>query len=216
MHRRTLSLLAAPAVLAAMTVAVPALAGTSSGGGSHKAPTRKTSTSGHCFNAVVGGRHVRECLIAGPRGPRGFLGPNGPRGIQGKTGKQGPAGTAGAPGAPGTARAYAVVQPDSVSTSSSSAGLVPGQSTGFTGIHSSATGIYCLAPVSTISAASEAPVVSGEVGYSGSEVSVPLAVVYAKQPTKDCGPNEFEVKTYNLESGVPTLSKEVAFTIVVP
>ena len=93
---------------------------------------------------------------------------------------------------------------------------MPGQSTGFTGIRSSETGIYCLTPVSAINPATEAPVVSGEAGYSGSEAFVPLAVVYAKQPTKDCGPNEFEVKTYKLESGAPTLSKEVAFTIIVP
>jgi Collagen triple helix repeat (20 copies) len=218
MHRRTLSLLATPAVLGAMTVAVPALAGTISGG-SHKSAARKASTSGHCFTAVVGKRRVRECLITGPRGPRGFLGPNGPRGIQGKTGKQGATGAtgaAGSPGAPGTARAYAVVRPENVGASSSSAGLVPGQSTGFTGIRSSATGIYCLTPVSAINPATEAPVVSGEAGYSGSEVFVPLAAVYAKQPTKDCGPNEFEVRTYKLESGVPTLSEEVAFTIIVP
>ncbi len=219
MHRRTLSMLATPAVLGAMTVAVPALAGTSSGGGSHKATARQASTSGHCFIAVVGGHHVRECLTPGPRGPRGFLGPNGPRGIQGKTGKSGAtgaAGAAGSPGAPGTARAYAVVRPEGVGTTSSPAGLVPEQSMGFTGIRSSATGIYCLTPVSTINPATEAPVVSGEVGYSGSEAFVPLAVVYARQPTKDCGTNEFEVKTYKLESGSPTLSKEVAFTIIVP
>jgi Collagen triple helix repeat (20 copies) len=225
MHRRTLSMLATPVVLGAMTVAVPALAGTSSGGGSHKSTAPKASTSGHCLTAVVGGRHVRECLIAGPRGPRGlqgprgFVGPNGPRGIQGKTGKEGPTGptgAAGSPGAPGTARAYALVRPESVGTSSSSAGLVPGQNMGFAGIRSSATGIYCLTPVSGIDPATEAPAVSGEVGYSGSEAFVPLAVVYARQPTKDCGPNEFEVKTYKLESGTPTLSKEVAFTIIVP
>jgi len=216
MHRRTLSLLATPAVLGAMTVAVPALAGTISGGGSHKATARQASTGGHCFSAVVGGRHVRECLITGPRGtrgPRGFLGPNGPRGIQGKTGREG---AAGLQGVPGTARAYALVLPESVGASSSSAGLVPAQSTGFTAIRSSATGIYCLTPVGSINPATEAPVASGEAGYSGSEVLVPVAVVYAKQPTKDCGPNEFEVKTYKLESGAPTLSKEVAFTIVVP
>jgi len=219
MHRRTLSLLAAPAVLGAMTVAMPALAGTISGGGSpkaHKATARKASTSGHCFTAVVGGHHVRECLITGPRGPRGprgFVGPNGPRGIQGKTGKEGATGAAGSPGEPGTARAYAVVRPENVGTSSSSAGLVPGQSTGFTGIRSSTTGIYCLTPVSAINPATAAPVVSGEAGYSGPEV-VPLAVVYARQPTKDCGPNEFEVKTYNLAKAA--LSNEVAFTIIVP
>jgi Collagen triple helix repeat (20 copies) len=229
MHRRLPSLLATPVVLAAMAVAVPALAGTTSPAGSHKAAKPKPSatkpkpsTSGHCLIALVGSRRVRECLITGargPSGPRGFLGPNGPRGIQGKTGKEGSTGAtgpAGSPGAPGTARAYALIRPEDVGPSSSSAGLVPGQSMGFSGIRSSATGIYCLTPVSPINPATEAPVVSGEAGYSGPGVSVPLAVVYAKQPAKDCGPNEFEVKTYKLEAGVPMLSGEVAFTIIVP
>jgi hypothetical protein len=222
MHRRIPTLLATPAVLAAMTVAVPALAGTISGGGAHSAAVKKSGTGGHCFTAVAGRHHVRECLIAGPpgpRGPRGFLGPNGPRGIQGKTGKvgsTGATGATGAAGAPGTARAYALVSPEDVQTSASSAGLVPGQSTGFSTIRSVATGIYCLAPVSSIDPATKAPVVSGEVGYSSSGAYVPLAVVYAKQPTKDCGPDEFEVRTYKLESGTPTSSKEVAFTIIVP
>jgi hypothetical protein len=206
MHRRALSLLVTPTILAAMTVAVPALAGTDSAA-SHRSTARTASSSGHCFNAVVGGRRVRECEISGPRGPRGFLGPSGPRGIQGKTGRVGATGPA---GAPGTARAYALVQPESAGTA-----LVAGQSAGFTSVSRIATGIYCLAPVSTINAASEPPVASGEVGYSASETFVPLAVVDARQPNS-CAANEFEVKTYKVGEKGPTVSGEVAFTIIVP
>ncbi|MDE2571375.1 MAG: rhomboid family intramembrane serine protease [bacterium] len=145
MRRRTPLLLATPAVVAAMAVAVPALAGSSSGGGAHKSPAPtahvttapNAHTSSRCIIALVGKRRVRECLVTGPRGPRGvrgFLGPNGPRGVQGKTGRQGPTGEAGATGSqglPGTARAYALVQPEAVGLSPSEAGLVQhGQTVG--------------------------------------------------------------------------------------
>jgi hypothetical protein len=219
MNRRTLAFLALPAVIAAMTVAVPALAGSSSGGGAHKSSAPKAKTSAKCIIALVGKRRVRECLIAGPRGPRGsqgvrgFLGPNGPRGVAGKTGRAGatgatgPAGSAGTPGAPGTARAYALVQPPGA--------LV--QNVGFSSVRRSGTGIYCLV-ASGINPATEAPVASGEAGYSrsGAVPAVPLAVVYAKQPPADCAPGEFEVRTYDLSSGRPVPSEEVAFTIIVP
>jgi Collagen triple helix repeat (20 copies) len=229
MRRRIPLLLAVPAAIAAMTVAVPALAGSSSGGGTdksaapkaHKSSAPKASTAVKCFTAVVGKHHVRECAVAGPRGPqgvRGFLGPNGPRGVQGKTGKQGPTGAVGATGSqgpPGTARAFALVDPKTVGMSLSLAGLVEGQYAGFTAIRRSAVGVYCLTPVGGINPANEAPVASGELGYSGKGV-VPLAVVYAKQPPDNCNPNELEVKTYNLASGTSGPSEEVAFTIIVP
>jgi hypothetical protein len=213
MRRRTLLLLATPAVVAAMAVAVPALAGSGSGTGAHKAAVSNSSASRRCIVALVGKRRVRECLIAGPRGPRGvrgFLGPNGPRGVQGKTGRPGatgatgPAGSAGTPGTPGTARAFALVQPPG--------GLV--QNVGFSAVRRSGTGIYCLI-ASGINPATEAeaPVASGEAGYS-SEGVVPLAVVYARQPPTDCAPGEFEVKTYNIATG--GLSNAAAFTIIVP
>jgi hypothetical protein len=217
MRRRTLLLLATPAVVAAMAVAVPALAGSSSGSGAHSSTAPKAQTSAKCIVALVGKRRVRECLIAGPRGPRGvrgFLGPNGPRGVQGKTGKQGPTGEAGAAGSqgpPGTARAYALVQ-----TGPSGAALVPGQTAGIVAIRRPLTGIYCLVPASGIVPAGEAPVASGEASYSGPEVVVPVAVVFAGQPN-DCGSGEFEVKTYNIPTaGHPEPSNRVAFTIVVP
>jgi hypothetical protein len=206
-----------------MTVAVPALAG-SLGGAAHKSSAPKAKTSAKCIIVLVGKRRVRECLIAGPRGPqgtrgvRGFLGPNGPRGVQGKTGRPGATGATGAAGAPGltgspgpqgTARAYTLVQPQPA------AALVPGQNFNFSGVRRVGTGIYCLVATGINPAASpEAPVASGEVGYSNEGV-VPLAVVYAKQSPEDCAPGEFEVKTYDLSSG-PHLSDGVAFTIIVP
>jgi hypothetical protein len=222
MNQRTLIFLAVPAVIAAMAVAVPALAGSSSGGNAHKASAPKAHTSAKCITALVGKRRVRECLIAGPRGAkgvrgvRGFLGPNGPRGVQGKTGKQGATGEAGPQGPQGTARAYALVQPDAVGPNPSPAGLVPGQSAGFIAIRRSAPGMYCLTPASSINPASEAPVASGEAGYSSGPSVVPLAVVDARQPPAHCNPNELEVNTYNLASGGHEPSEGVAFTIIVP
>jgi hypothetical protein len=221
MRRRTLLLLATPAVVAAMAVAVPALAGSSSGSGAHKSTAPKAHTSAKCIIALVGKRRVRECLIAGPRGGRGvrgFLGPNGPRGVQGKTGRQGATGEAGPPGSQGplgTARAYALVQPESVG-GSSAAGLVPGQTVGIVAIRRVLEGTYCLLPASGINPTAEAPVASGEASHSGPKVAVPLAVVYAGLPN-NCGSGELEVKTYNIPtSGGPALSNEVAFTIIVP
>ena len=61
MRHRTLTLLATPAVIAAMTVAVPALAGVSI------LPTAHTSST-RCFIAHTAKRNVRECLVRGPRG----------------------------------------------------------------------------------------------------------------------------------------------------
>jgi hypothetical protein len=216
MRRRTLLLLATPAVVAAMAVAVPALAGISSGSGAHKSTGPKAHTSAKCIIALVGKRRVRECLIAGPRGARGvrgFLGPNGPRGVQGKTGKPGetgPAGPVGSQGLPGTARAYALVQP-----TPSGAVLVPNQTVGITAIRRVLTGTYCLLPASGIVPTAEAPVASGEASYSGPKVVVPVAVVYAGLPNH-CGSGELEVKTYNISASEPKPSDEVAFTIIVP
>jgi hypothetical protein len=229
MNQRTPAILAVPAVVAAMTVAVPALAG-SLGGGAHEAVAPKAHTSSKCIVALAGKRRVRECLIAGPRGPqgtkgvRGFLGPNGPRGVQGKTGRPGatgatgvtgPAGLNGQQGPQGSARAYALVQPQAVGFGSSEAGLR--QNVGFSAIRRSGSGegIYCLV-ANGIDPSTEAPVASGEAGYSSGTNVVPLAVVDARQPPTDCAPGEFEVKTYNIASGHPEPSDAVAFTIIAP
>ncbi len=60
MRHRTLTLLATPAVLGAMTVAVPALAGVDNGPAAH-------SSSSKCFVARIAKHSVRECLVQGPR-----------------------------------------------------------------------------------------------------------------------------------------------------
>ncbi len=65
MRHRTLTLLATPAVLGAMTVAVPALAGVEDGPAAH-------SSSSKCFVARIAKHRVRECLVQGPRGHADF------------------------------------------------------------------------------------------------------------------------------------------------
>jgi Collagen triple helix repeat (20 copies) len=227
MRQRSLTLIATPAVLGAMTIAVPALAGIS-------IPTGRTAAShSHCFTAHIGRHNVRECLIPGPRGargltgprglrglpgpagPRGFTGPRGPRGYTGKTGPQGIQGIQGiqGPAGPaGPAHAFAVVNPAQVQPTPSAAGLISAQTSNFTSIHRVATGTYCLAPVASINAATEPAAVSGETSYTTGG-AVPLAIVNAQ--SKDCTPGEFEVVTYDAK--LPTApSSNVAFTIVVP
>lgn len=193
MHRRTLTLLATPAVLSAMTVAVPALAGISLDRSAHTAKTK-------CFIAHIAKRRVRECLV---RGPRGLPGPPGPRGFTGKTGKtgktgpQGIQGPQGNPGAPGSARAFAVVNPAEVEATPSSKGLVTSQTSHISSIHRAATGVYCIAAASPISSTGEPAIVSGESSYSAGG-AVPLAVLDAQ--AKDCAAGEFEVSTYDARS----------------
>jgi len=125
MHRRTLSLLGTPAVVGALTIAVPALAGTGTSPTAHQARAR------HCSAVIVisHGRRVRACLIQGPRGYTGFPGATGKNRCDrryrqnrcdrrdwqnrghGATGKEGKEGLEGFEGAPGTIVAYAIVQP---------------------------------------------------------------------------------------------------------
>jgi hypothetical protein len=204
MHRRTLTLLATPAVLAAMTVAVPALAGVSLD------PTAHTSAS-KCFIAHIAKHRVRECLIPGPRGLRGLPGPPGPRGFagkngtNGKNGKNGTNGTNGAPGPQGTARGYAVVQPNSPTQAT----LIGAQN--ITGV-SENNGVYCLVPASSINAATETIAVSPEVSYS--PVKAPGLIAVNAQRTGGCAPTDFEVDTY--EPNGPKLSSNYAFTVIVP
>src|ERR1700691_2954546 len=85
---------ATPALLGAMTVAVPALAGVEHGPAAH-------SSSSKCFVARIAKHRVRECLVQGPRGLRGLPGPAGPRGYTGLTGKTGAIGKTGAAGKTG-------------------------------------------------------------------------------------------------------------------
>jgi hypothetical protein len=200
MRHRTLTLLATPAVLGALTVAVPALAGISLSPAAHTA--RST-----CFIAHIAKHRVRECLIPGPRGLRGLPGPPGPRGFRGYTGKNGKNGTQGAPGAPGapgTAKAYALVQP----TSPNTATLVAAHN--ITAVSEPKEGVYCLVPAAGVGTAGEAPVASPEVSYSPKEQ---VGVVAVNAQSKPCS-GDFEVDTFTPAGGV--LSSNYAFTIVVP
>jgi hypothetical protein len=227
MSRRSLTLLATPAAIAAMSVTVPALAGVS------VIPSAKAARKQHCFNVRVGHHRVRECLIPGPRGPRGFTGlrglpgpagprgftgPRGPRGHTGATGPTGPTGSpgpAGPQGTPGTARAYAVVNPAAVEPAASPNGLVTAQTSNFVSVHralNAGAGVYCLAPSPSINPAAEPAIVTGEAGYS-LNVAVPIAVLEAH--AKDCATGEFEVETYDARSPTST-SPNAAFAIVAP
>jgi hypothetical protein len=219
MKHKTLYLLATPAVIAAMAIAVPALAGTIAGPAAHTARTR-------CFRF----HHTRECLVPGPRGPRGprgfsgARGPAGPRGSTGATGKTGktgatgktgPAGATGPQGASGTngtARAFAVVQP----TSPTKPVLIAGQTSNITSVSEPTTGVYCLAPVAGINPAADTAAVSPEVSYSSG--GLPGMIAVNAQHTHGCPASDFEVDTYAppIEKTPATLASGFAFTIVVP
>ncbi len=207
MSRRTLTLLATPAVLGALTVAVPALAGVSLDPSAHVSASK-------CFTVRAHKHRFRECLIPGPRGLRGLPGPPGPRGYTGKTGKTGktglpgPAGTPGspgAPGAPGTARAYAVVDP----VSQGAPVLIAAQSKNIASISEPSPGVYCLTPAAGIDPATDTAVVSPESSYGKAGVG---AIAVNAQSSNCHGP--FEVDTYAPGATVP--SSGFAFTIAIP
>jgi Collagen triple helix repeat (20 copies) len=210
MRRRTLILLAIPAAIAAMTVAVPALAGVLD-------PSAHSSAS-KCFIARIAKHRVRECLVQGPRGLRGLPGPAGPRGLTGKAGKNGTNGkngangTNGSPGAPGTARGYAVVQPNtpSAATLITPHNITSVSETSVSG--SSAGGVYCVTPAAPINAAEETVSVSPEVSYSAGKL--PGIVAVNAQRTNGCPATSFEVDTYAPNGTTPT--SNYAFTIIVP
>jgi hypothetical protein len=217
---------AIPAVIAAMSVAVPALAG--HGGGSPKRSSSATAAAAKehgnamksktkprvvCVSRSAGKTHVTVCTNTGatgpvgPRGPRGFVGPHGVRGYTG------PRGPAGATGATGTARAYALVSVKNPSVPE----LVSTQSHEFIAVSRVTNGVYCLIAASSISPGSEAPVANGETSY-GQPGVIPLAVVVANSAENVC-PNhtgEFEVKTYDLAKSGPELTSGAAFTLIAP
>ncbi|HST54713.1 MAG TPA: collagen-like protein [Solirubrobacteraceae bacterium] len=217
LDRRKLCLLATPAVVAAMTVSVPALAGKSSGS---SAPKAHASASSNCFTTHVNGKRVRKCVLRGARGPRGFTGfpgPKGATGAKGKTGAKGSTGAKGATGATGatgpagpagTARGYAVVQ----STSPTQANLIPSQTANVTGVSEPIAGVYCVTPAVPINPASEPAAVSPEVSYSSG--GAPGVVGLNAQRTHSCPSTTFEVDTFT--PGTSTLASGYAFTIVIP
>ncbi len=209
-HPRTLALLATPAVVGAMTVAVPALAGTSLLGFA----TAHKASGTHCVTAIVGHHRVRECLVPGPRGPRGprgFTGAPGPRGVagangsRGATGAKGTTGATGPQGPAGTAKAYAVVE------TSPEVKLIAAQSFNVLGVSYAAEGVYCVTPAASIETAKEAAVVSPEVAYTPG--NVPGVIAFDVQRAL-CPSNALEVKTY--KQGGETPKGGYAFTIVIP
>jgi hypothetical protein len=211
MPRRTLSLLAAVAIVGAVTAAVPALAGTGT------EPSGRTAARS-CTVATVISHHrrVHACLLRGPRGftgPAGTRGPAGPKGPKGSTGPKGATGpkgttgTAGSPGAPGTAKAYAVVQP----TSPTAANLIPAQTSNITSVSEVKEGVYCLAPAAGINPAADTAAVSPEGSYSSG--GVPGLIALNAQHL-DCSASDFEVETY-AAPGSTKPATGYAFTIVV-
>lgn len=222
MSRRSITLLATPAAIAAMSVAVPALAGVA-------LPGTSSTPKQHCFVVHIKRKSVRECLIPGPVGPRGprgakgirgLPGPHGPRGFTGPRGKRGPIGPAGPQGVQGpaglpAARAFAVVE----SKSSTEATLISGQSSNIASVSeksaegSTAGGIYCLTPASGINPTAEAAVASPEVAYSSGE-KIGIVAVNAKAP--HCS-GAFEVDTYAPATAPqePKLASGYAFTVLI-
>jgi hypothetical protein len=217
--RRTLTLLATPAVVGAMTVAVPAGASLL---GAHEA------RSSSCVTVLSGRHHVRECLLRGPRGPRGprgFTGVPGSRGSTGKTGPTGKTGKTGAkgatgaqgaqgiqgvqgiPGPSGTA-AYGLVAP---TASPTTADLIAAQSSGISSVSEPAAGIYCVTPAAPVNAAAVSVTVSPEVSYTSA--GGPGTVAFNAQHGA-CGSGAFEVETYAPGATTPTTG--YAFTIVIP
>ncbi|HEX3693725.1 MAG TPA: hypothetical protein VHU13_10325 [Solirubrobacteraceae bacterium] len=206
MRRRTLILLATPAVIGAMTVAVPALAGISLDPSAHTARTT-------CFVVRSHKHRVRECLIPGPRGLPGPAGPRGYRGYTGKTGptgKTGLQGNTGPQGPAGTARGYAIVQP----TSPSAATLLTPRNV--TTVAEIKEGVFCVTPAAPINPAEETVAVSPEVSYGSSKL--PGLIAVNAQRTGGCAPGTFEVDTYAppFEKTPTALSDAYAFTIVIP
>jgi hypothetical protein len=213
MQRRTLFLLATPAVVGAMTIAVPALAGTSAGPAGHESRVR----SCNAVTVISHRRRVRACLLQGPRGFTGLTGSRGPtgaKGSRGPAGSQGPKGAQGAQGAQGpsgpagTARAYTVVQP----TSETAVNLVAAQTSNITGVSEPSPGVYCLATAAGINSATDTAAVSPEVSYSSPGKAPGVIALNAQRA--DCPAGDFEVETYAPGTELK-LASGYAFTVVV-
>lgn len=202
--------LAAPAIVAALAIAVPAVASVVT------TSSRATTAKKRCFKVRSGGRTIRECLIPGPRGPRGYTGatarglrgPAGPAGKRGATGRTGatgptgPAGPAGQNGSPGTARAYATVNPGPTPTFAS------GQTSNFTAVTFVSPNVYCLTPAAPINAAATSPAVTAATA-AGTPALASLSQT-------GCAAGQIGVQTYAYPGGAPTASNGVGFTVIVP
>jgi hypothetical protein len=97
-------------------------------------------------------------------------------------------------------------------TSPTSANLVTGQTSNFTGVSEVQSGVYCLAPAAGINPAADTATVSPEVSYSSGGVPGTIAL---NAKSSDCPASDFEVETYAPGSTTPTLTSGYAFTILV-
>ena len=186
MRHRTLTLLATPAVLGAMTVAVPALAGVEHGPAAHSPhpanASSRVSPNTACASAWFRARAALRGLPGGPRGSRGHRESreNGATGKTGATGKDGTrprntgatgSGSTGPTGPAGTARGFAVVQPNSPSQAT----LIGGVATSPVS-RSSKKASIASRPLAPINAAEETVAVSPEVSYSSGKLPGLVAV----------------------------------------
>ncbi len=207
---RHLKLLAPPVAIGVIALAAPALAHTIA-----SAAAAKTK----CYTVTINRKHVRECLVPGPRGPRGIPGPEGPRGFlgpkgsTGKTGSTGKAGPTGKTGATGPAGLTGPAGPQGqqgntgntgapgpsgalgyalVQPNNGSPAFVGSQTSKFSSVSLASTGTYCLS-LPNVTASTVAASVSGESSYSPG--GIPLVELNA-QPGSTCPTGDFEVQTY--------------------
>ncbi len=237
MRGRSLTALALSAVVAAVCVAVPALAGssahkrtaarvTTSDSSAIRSAAGKSASKERCESAGTGKHRVVLCAITGAAGPAGRTGPRGfvgTRGNRGSKGTTGDTGATGPTGAAGSARAYAVV-----SLKSGSLELVPTLTHGFLTVKRLSReprpgelrmGVYCLAPAAGINPATEPAIASGESSFGRqAPEAAPVAVVNA-QPAAEpdaCASGEYKVETFLASPSGTSRSEEVAFSIAVP
>ncbi len=232
---RHLKVLAPPVAIAVIALAAPALARTIASA---------AATKTNCFTVTVNRRHVRECLVPGPRGLRGIPGPEGPRGFlgpkgstgktgstgkagpTGKTGSTGPAGAQGPPGPqgvqglqgmqgnPGAEPPIAYAVVAPQSASTGNPFFVSAQTWQFGSVSRAATGIYCVA-TSVVTPSSATATVSGEYSYDyPTSPTQPVPLAVLDAQAGNCPSGNFEVRTYDLSGGTPSPSNAVAFSIV--
>lgn len=127
----------------------------------------------------------------------------------GALGPPGDPGTPGTAGAPGTARAYA-----QVNSYMFHFGMALAKN--FTAVSHPETGVYCLTPAAGIDPTLAPAVVSPEWADShGADLLAEWDSTgsFAGGP---CNTGDFVVRTFQLPSGTPTPSDEVAFVVIVP
>ncbi len=184
MRHRTLTLLATPAVLGAMTVAVPALAGVDDGPAAHSSSTQMLRRAHRQTPRarVPGARTPRPSGTTRPawaHRPHGQNRKNWRHRQNGRHRKNGPhrahrtSRPSRQPGAPGTARAFALVQPTSAGQTHSD--RCPNLPTSPASANQSRASTASPPPL-RIDSAAEVPVASPEVSYSSKEAAGTIAV----------------------------------------